>query len=194
MRILLYVSTTALALLVHLLCCLLPVLAIVLGAGSYFGPVAWVAQHRLWVLGTQAVLLGWGFWRAYRSKGAAHAWERGVLWGGVVLTLAAATLPHAGAFQSEEAQLGHRQLERLMMTRRVVFQVEGTLPNKVRLDEDLAAVEGVLLNQIRVTGYAVSVRYQWQRVSKARLFDELTRRGYRLCELPADSIFLTAHP
>jgi mercuric ion transport protein len=92
---------TALAALLGMLCCAGPAVVAVLGTGGAVA-AAGIEPYRPYLLGASAVMLGFGFWRAYRpapaGAGAACSIRTGrvvrtILWVAALLTIASALAP-----------------------------------------------------------------------------------------------------
>jgi len=78
------------------LCCTGPAVAAVLGAGGVLA-AARLEPYRPWLLGAAALMLAFGFWRAYRpGRGGSECsirtgrWIRRLLWVSAILTVASA--------------------------------------------------------------------------------------------------------
>ena len=96
MRTLTYFTSTFLTVLLHLLCCGLPLLTAVLGFGGYVSALGWVSAYRWPLAAMQALLLGWSGYQLYfRHRASAHLrTEKAFFWGLVVLSASLTALPH----------------------------------------------------------------------------------------------------
>lgn len=190
MRHVVYLGSTALAVVVHSLCCLLPLLTAVLGFGGYLDPVGWVLKNQVYFLVGQGLLLAAAFFHVYRPD-ARHGFKsKAAVWAVAVLSLAAAVLPHSALFQTETDQLARAQVERALTTGRLTFAVRNPEVSPERLRNQVNALPGVLPTQTRIAGQAVSVRYRLAQTSGREVLRTLRQQGFDVREKSFDSVFL----
>ena len=190
MRHITYLGSTVLAVVVHSLCCLLPLLTTLLGFGGYLDSVGWVLKNQSYLLLGQGLLLTAAFFHVYRP-GTRHGLKSKIgVWAVAFFSLATALVPHSILFQTEEKRLARAQIERALTTGRLTFAVRNPDFSTERLRNQVNALPGVLPTQTRIAGQAVSVRYRLKETSRHAVLHTLRQQGYRVYEKPAEPVLL----
>jgi uncharacterized membrane-anchored protein len=97
----LLVSTLALTSLVHLLCCLLPLLSVVVSVSGLVALADWLAPWRLPLLALQLGVVVYAFYKAYFSRHAGHRTELLVFWLSLLITVGSVVYPYFAHAQAK---------------------------------------------------------------------------------------------
>lgn len=177
MKSLMYASTSLLTVVAHWFCCLLPIMAAVLGLGGFSSAMNWVVNYRAYLIAMQVLLMGWSFYHLYfqhTGTGKRLRWERAMLWVLVGFSVIAWAMPHQWLMSGDQ-QLATEQVQRVFNARKVTLSLQDrTTPREV--EQSLAHLSGVLQLKPEEAGI-VSVRYDFRRISKDELLNALRKRG-----------------
>ncbi|MCU0450329.1 MAG: hypothetical protein MUC97_10905 [Bernardetiaceae bacterium] len=97
----LLVSTLALTSVVHLLCCLLPLLSVVVSVGGLVAFVDWLEPLRPPLLALQLGVVVYAFYKAYFSRHAGHRTELLVFWLSLLITVGSVAYPYFSHAQAQ---------------------------------------------------------------------------------------------
>ncbi len=174
-------------------CCLGPAAATALGIGG-FGAAAALAPWRPWFLALTAVMLGAGFYLAYRrpkgacAEGAACArapgarWTRRLLWVSAAMTLLFATFPYYSPTLLRAASSGPNAVPmRAAVVQKVTIPIEGMYcpACAVKVERALRQVPGVRATQVTYRPDQAVVEYDAAVVSREALLAAINATGYR---------------
>ncbi|MFT4032737.1 MAG: hypothetical protein QM669_09985 [Siphonobacter sp.] len=183
MKSIVYASTSVLTIITHWLCCLLPIVAAMIGLGGSSTLLNWVLQYRYYLIGLQIVFMSWSFYHLYFQGHTHLKREKVVLWILLVISVVAWAIPHQW-LMSQDQQIASQQVQRVFNARKVTlsFQTD-KLPQQV--EKELENVTGVLQFKPVESGM-VSVRYDFRQISKDQLLQEFRRRGVEVAEVQAN--------
>lgn len=182
MRTLGYFASTVLTMLVHTLCCGLPLLTALLGVGGYVSALGWVSQYRWPLAALQALLLVWSGYKLYagRATSARLRTERAFFWGLVMLSAILTVLPHEW-LKTEQQVLATAQVQRAFATRQLTLAVQTA--QEAAVQQQLRRVSGVVNAEPQPDSNNLTVRYNIQKISKDRLLTTLRQKGYEVQEV-----------
>ncbi|OZI07076.1 hypothetical protein BWI93_16590 [Siphonobacter sp. BAB-5385] len=182
MKSIVYASTSVLTVIAHWLCCLLPLLAAVLGLSGSSSVLSWVLDYRWYLVGFQVLLMSWSFYHLYvqHQPSPRLRYERAIFWFLLVFSVVAWSIPHEW-LMSNDQKMATAQVQRVFNARKVTLALsDDTTPQM--LEKSLENVDGVL--QLKpVQAGVISLRYDFRKINKDQLLQDLRNQGLELTEV-----------
>ncbi len=182
MKSIVYASTSLITIIAHWLCCLLPLMAAVMGLGGSSSILKWASDYRWYLVGGQVILMSWSFYHLYFQHKADSRlkWEKATFWMLLAFSAAAWSIPHEWLMSSDQ-KMATAQVQRVFNARKLTLALDDeTTPQMV--EKSLENVDGVLQMKPLEEG-VVSVRYDFRQISKDELLQQLRRKGLQLSEI-----------
>ncbi|WP_031529293.1 heavy-metal-associated domain-containing protein [Dyadobacter crusticola] len=164
--------------LLHVGCCLFPVLSIAAGFASNFDILI---RYKPLISGIQLVMLiylGLSLTRFYTGKSPFHSrleiWSYHVAF---AVAFAGFIIGVFEPFRSEQQVMAQRQFELFKTHRRIELAISGQF-NGGRLEEDIKSIRGIKAASVKLNGASVSATFKSDQVSSSQIVNALQQRGY----------------
>ena len=181
------------------LCCILPVIAVVLGI-SGFAASQFFEQWRPYLLAVTFALLGVGFYLAYRPRREACEvgsvcerpsfvrWNRAILWMVTALVVVLAAFPYysgrvARAVTKEKSAA---QVASAGATTHLILNIEGMDCGACAtlIEKNLSKVPGVRQAEVSFEKKQASIQYDPSQVKPLRFVEVIREAGYKVAPSP----------
>lgn len=168
----------------HLLCCMLPWLVPIIGLGYMAHWSSEMAKYQIYLSGIQLVMIVWMLRRVLVGGPKPHLVRDGILLATLLISFGTGLNLHRGKwFQTDQEKMTSVHFERVMATRQLQLDVKKVDFTINAFKDEIGRVEGVIPSQIKAHDSMVSLRYDFRKIDKADLIQEIRDRGYYVREI-----------
>lgn len=168
----------------HLVCCLLPWLVPIIGLSAMAHWGNEVAKYQPYLFGIQAVLIAWMLYRVFFNDTKTYLIRDGILLTTLVVSFGIGLNLHRGKwFLTEQEKITSVHFERVISTRQIQLDIKKSDFVLSTFKNEIGNVEGVIASQIKGNDSMVSLRYDFRKIDKADLIQQIRDRGYYVREI-----------
>lgn len=166
--------------LLHVGCCLFPLISIAVGSASHFDGMI---RYKPLFLGLQVLLLVYlsmSLIRFYSGKRFFHSrlehWFHHIAFG---IAMAGLIIGLFEPFRTQQQVLAQKQFELFRTHRQIELSVSGKY-NSEQLKEDLSSIKGIKPASVKMNGSYVKATFQSDQVSSGKILAALRKQGYKV--------------